>query len=70
MRGGGQHRNRLRVHPARVGGIAFGLVHGCVGGGIDDDVRLLGADPFRQLLQVGEVALLAAAGDQFPQRGE
>lgn len=47
----------------------FGLVHGGVGGGVDDGVRSNFADGFEYRLAVGDVELAAGQGDDFVHGG-
>ncbi|MNG08056.1 hypothetical protein D3C84_913880 [compost metagenome] len=52
--------------------LAFGLVHGGIGRGVDDNIRLQLANGVAQALEVGEVAAqaivaMAVGGDQFAQ---
>ena len=47
--------------------LAFGQVHGGVGGGVDDQAGAVGADLLADVLGVGQVQLVAAKHDELAQ---
>ncbi|MNP10866.1 hypothetical protein D3C76_1030300 [compost metagenome] len=70
----GQHADGFGVYLEGLLAVAFSLVHGGVGGGVDDYIGGVGAHGFGQARQVGQVtAVCLAAGvqrQQLAQRGQ
>ncbi|MNN67581.1 hypothetical protein D3C81_1832230 [compost metagenome] len=70
----GQHADGFGVYLESLLAVAFRLVHGGVGGGVDDYIGGAGAHGFGQARQVGQVAAVClAAGIQrqhLAQRGQ
>lgn len=66
----GQHAGGSGIEGEGGLGLALGLVHGGVGGGVDDQVRALGTDPLADGLAVGKVEAVAAQDQQFALAGE
>jgi hypothetical protein len=63
-----QYAGSQRIDGARAFCFVFGLVHGGVSPGIDDDVRLMPPDAITQAVEVLQVCLLPPKSDQFAQR--
>ena len=63
----GEDAGRYGIDRERGIRLAFGQVHGGVGGGVDDQVGSVSADLLADVLGVGQVQLVAAEHDELAQ---